>query len=171
MSLRRRIILVIYIISTVASLFLFVYIMNRQTHETEYTSYTDYLIDGNMVYLAENLREEGILYRIETGGRVSRVFGSSAADETSICQVTASQEGFFVLVGSLVAAEDEKDPPLTMYRAVKLDDKLGILAETERFELPSAAVKLRARHAARPVRQHDVHRRGSGQIFAFKAVV
>ena len=137
MSLRRRIILVIYIISTVASLFLFVYIMNRQTHETEYTSYTDYLIDGNMVYLAENLREEGILYRIETGGRVSRVFGSSAADETSICQVTASQEGFFVLVGSLVAAEDEKDPPLTMYRAVKLDDKLGILAETERFELPS----------------------------------
>ena len=71
---RRRVIIVLYILSFTISLFIFYFIMNRISITVEYTTHSRTEVDGTNIYYAQNLSKKGIIFKLSTRGNVSHIF-------------------------------------------------------------------------------------------------
>ncbi|MCR5594687.1 MAG: hypothetical protein K6G12_02460 [Lachnospiraceae bacterium] len=140
MSLRNRLIIILYIISFTVSLFIFTAAMKNVTVDIEYTSYSDAVYSGNKVYLAQNVAGSGRLFRMDTDGDVLDMFSSTEAKEERIEAIDVTGEGVYALLSTMQSAEEgsvlgSETGVAVFYRIVSLDQSLKLQYETETFVL------------------------------------
>ena len=74
LSFKTRLILILYIISFTASIFLFAYVMDNVAVDVEYTSYRQYSVQGSNVYFALNDRNKDLIFSINSKGKVEKIY-------------------------------------------------------------------------------------------------
>lgn len=139
MNLRRRIVIILYIISFAISVFIFTAVMSNRYDRVEYTAYTHGASSGGKVYLAENLAGCGRIFRMDTDGDVKDMFSSTEAGEERVELIDIANEGVYAVLSTIQespsadpARPDETDTAV-FYRIVLLDHSLKLLSETETF--------------------------------------
>ena len=135
MNLRKRIIIILYILSFTVSVFIFTALMEKVVSTVEYTSYTDGIYYGDSVYLAQNVAGCGRIFYMDTDGDVRKIFSSSEVEEERIENIDVNTTGVYAVLSTLQTVKDEKEEIVTFYRIVLLDHNLNLLSQTQRFRL------------------------------------
>ncbi len=139
MSLRRRITIILYIISFTISLFIFSVLMNRVSINLECTTYSQYAVDGSDIYYAQNIKGEGLIMKMNTKGDVSRMFTSKSLGDTRVLGLSVYEQNVYAVLSGFMEVEDKNSndsdaiESVATYRIVKLDNKLSLLATTNKF--------------------------------------
>jgi len=135
MNLKKRIIIILYILSFTVSVFIFTACMEKVTSTVEYTSYTDGVYYGDSVYLAENVAGCGRIFYMDPDGDVLKIFSSNEVEEERIENIDVNTTGVYAVFSTLETVKEEKEETVTFYRIVLLDHNLNILSQTQRFRL------------------------------------
>ncbi|MCR5510437.1 MAG: hypothetical protein K6F54_05755 [Lachnospiraceae bacterium] len=135
MSLRTRVILVVYIVSIVVSVFIFSACMKNVTMNAEYTAYSKAEDGGDRVFYAQNMGKAGRMFSVNDEGRVYDTFSSRSIDEDRIEGLSVHGDSVYAVVSSLVAEPDGEDSEklTNYYRVICLDRTLRLQTMTERF--------------------------------------
>ena len=135
MSLRTRVILVLYIVSIVVSVFIFSSCMKDVTINAEYTAYSRAEDGGDRVFYAQNMGKAGRIFSVNDKGRVYDTFSSRSLNESRIEGLSVTGEYVYAVVSSLVAEKDGEDSEklTNYYRVICLDRTLRLQTMTERF--------------------------------------
>ncbi len=143
MSLKSRIILILYIVSITASIFIFAFVMNDVTFDAEYDSYSYGSTNGSFVYFAQNVGDAGRIFRINDSGRVSRMFSTESMDEDErVAGIGLMADGVYAVLSrtpSIVADDDASndDEGYTYYRIIRMNESLKLQDMTEEFAMPA----------------------------------
>ena len=101
MSLRRRITIILYIISFTISLFIFSVLMNRVSINLECTTYSQYAVDGSDIYYAQNIKGEGLIMKMNPKGDVSRMFTSKSLGDTRVLGLSVYEQNVYAVLSGL----------------------------------------------------------------------
>ena len=136
LSLRRRITIILYILSITISLFIFYWIMSRVSIDVEYSSYSAYDTDGSDIYFVQNLSGRGLLFKLNTNGNVSKIFNSQSVDDTRIVGVSVNGDNVYAISESYPQKDIEITDELEydcVYQILTFDKKLNLLAQSRKF--------------------------------------
>ena len=88
-----------YIISFTISLFIFSAFMNGVSIDVECTTYSSYTVDGSDIYYAQNIKNKGVLFKLNSKGNASRMFltDGTSVTLTKTGEIKASETGFVTL--------------------------------------------------------------------------
>ena len=136
-GLRKRIIIILYIISFTISLFIFSGFMNGVSIDVECTSYSSYSVDGSDIYYGQNIKNKGILFKLNSKGNVSKMFLTDSIGDTRILGVDTTADNVYIITSGFIK---EKDPvkenafiTTTCYHLVELDKKLNMIRKSRAF--------------------------------------
>lgn len=136
MKLRYRIIIILYILSFTASVFIFAAFMSGRSATVEYTAYSQGVYSGDKVFLAVNVAGCGRIFRMDVDGDVRNIFSSTEADEERVELIDVNNEGVYAVLSTIQQTGTDDDPESAVfYRIVFMDHKLNLLSETETFLL------------------------------------
>jgi hypothetical protein len=139
MSLRTRIIIVLYIISFTLSLFAFSYVMSKVSIDIECTSYSQYTSSGSDIYYAQNIRGTGAVFKMNGKGRVSKLFLTKSVDDTRILGISAYDGNVYAVLSGFIEKDDEEDDDAldstTTYHLVCLDKNLNLELKSPKFTI------------------------------------
>ena len=134
---RKRIIIILYIISFTISLFIFNAFMEGVSIDVECTSYSSYTVDGSDIYYGQNIKNKGVLFKLNSKGNVSEMFLTDSVGDSRILGVDTSGDNVYVVSSGFLK---EKDPDnanafitTTCYHILELDKKLNLLRQTRAF--------------------------------------
>ena len=133
---RRRVIIVLYILSFTISLFIFYFIMNRISITVEYTTHSRTEVDGTNIYYAQNLSKKGIIFKLSTRGNVSHIFNSQSLSDVRIQGLSAFDSKLYAVSGNFVTSDDDLSDGIVSiptYHVVCLDKDLSLQSQTARF--------------------------------------
>ncbi len=137
MSLRNRIVIVLYIISFTISLFIFSFLMSRVSVDIECTSYSQYSVSGGDIYYAQNMKGTGGIFKMNGKGSVSRMFLTDSMGDKRILGISAYGDNVYAVNSSFIEQEDPNDTDAIdytpAYRLICLDKKLGLQTQSQRF--------------------------------------
>ncbi len=143
-SLRKRLIIILYILSFTASVVLFGFVMRRVSVDVECTSHNQYAIDDNTIYYVQNHKKEGFLFSMNTAGRVSHLFSSKSLSDSRILSVSVRGGKIYLLLQTFIeqkSAEDENAIiSIPAYRIVCLDKRLKEETRTAKFRVDDSEV-------------------------------
>ena len=138
LSLRNRLIIILYIISFTVSVFLFAYVMDHIAVDVEYTSYKQYAVQNDHVYFVQNDRGRDLLFSINSRGRVEKIFTSGDIADSRIAAVSTCDGSVYVVQQTFVDQFDaKKNEYITVpgYRIMCLSDDLNVVSRTSKFVL------------------------------------
>ncbi len=139
MSLQRRITIILYILSFTISLFIFSVLMNRVSINIECTSYSQYVVDGSDIYYGQNIKGQGILFKMNSKGNVSHMFSSKSLGDTRIIGLSVYEGNVYAVLSGFAEVKNAKSTDedaivsVPTYRIIKLDTKLNLLSTTNKF--------------------------------------
>ena len=137
-GLKTRILIILYIVSFVISLFIFSALMSSVSIDLECTSYADYSISGSDIYYAQNIREGGVVLKISSSGNVSKMYRAASMEDKRVIAVCAYDGFVYVTLSGF--REKEDGTVETTFRIVCLDNKLSLLTQTSRFTLEEGVI-------------------------------
>ena len=143
MSLRNRVIIILYIASFTISVFIFAAVMRSVYMNVEYTSYSEGKVSGDKVYLGVNTGGAGRIFRMDFDGKVIDMFTSTSADEARIEDLSIASDGVYAVLSTMETTEPEDgSEPVnqTWYRIVRLSPSLALRELTERFKVDDATL-------------------------------
>ncbi len=144
MSLRKRIVIVLYILSLTISLFIFSFIMSRNAINIECTSYSFCAVDGGNIYYAQNLRDTGIIFKMDGGGNVSKMIFSSSLKEDRVIAISVKDGKLYAVLSGFVVEDDAEDEDGIIsnptYRIVCFDNNLIAQTQSPRFAIDADQV-------------------------------
>ncbi len=138
LSMRSRIIIVLYILSFTISLFIFYFLMSRVSVDVECTSYSEYTVNGADIFFAQNAKDKGIIFRLDTKGRVSRMFDSRDAGGRLVLGLTSNGENIYGVLGNFKEEEDPNGKGIIstpVYRIVCFDKNLKLQTQSAMFSI------------------------------------
>ena len=134
MSLRKRLILIIYILSVTISVFIFAAVVDRQNVDIAYTAFSHFAESDGHIYFSQNMKDKGLLFDLSYKGNVSRIFSSTSFGEEAISGISTNGENIYVVLTSyLEESEEEQFKSRTVYRIIAMDRKFSVKLESERF--------------------------------------
>lgn len=140
---RKRLILILYVISFTASLFIFLNVMNRVAVNLEYSSFRQYATDEDTIYFVQNQHGKGYIFKINSLGKVKELFSSGSLSDTRILAIsTCSGDVYIVLqttVGKLNTVTQTIDN-VQGYRIMCLDNGLNIQKQTAAFTVDEGLI-------------------------------
>ncbi len=141
LSFRKRLIIILYILSFTISIVIFSYVMGRVAIDVDYTSYRQYAVDGNTIYYVQNHRDEGFLFAMTSSGRVKRVFSSRSISKGRILGVSAYDKNVYIVLEHYLEDKSKDDTneedSSPIYQILCLDDKFNVLTRTPKFTMPN----------------------------------
>ena len=137
-SLKTRITIVLYILSFTISLFIFYFLMDRVSIDVELTTHSKVAVDGGNIYYSQNLRKDGVIFKMGTNGRVTKMFRSGSINAPYILELSTYGGDVYAVVESFDEEEDSNGGIIStpIYRIISLDSKLNLNLMTEKFKLP-----------------------------------
>ncbi len=138
MSLRNRVAIVLYIISFTVSLFIFSYIASKSSIDIECTSYSQYAVDGSDIYYAQNLRNKGVIFKLNAKGRVTDMFQSTALGDPRVIGLSTKEDNVYAVISGFLEEKDENGEGIIstpVYRVVCFDKSLRIQTQSPKFAL------------------------------------
>ena len=94
---RTRLIIILYIISFTISLFVFSAFMNGVSIDVECTSYSSYTVDSSDIYYGQNIKNKGILFKLNSKGNVSKMFLTDKIGDTRILGVDTTEDNVYLI--------------------------------------------------------------------------
>ncbi len=138
-NLRNRLIIILYILSFTASIFIFAFIMNRVSVDVELTDHNQYAVSGSNIYYIQNHRKEGFLFSMNTAGRVLDMFSSRSLGDNRILSVSVNGDKIYIVLQTFIEQQDEKDPDaivsIPAYRVACLDSRLRLVSSSPKFRI------------------------------------
>ena len=141
---RTRLIIILYIISFTISLFVFSAFMNGVSIDVECTSYSSYTVDGSDIYYGQNIKNKGILFKLNSKGNVSKMFLTDKIGDTRILGVDTTEDNVYLITSGFLK---EKDPhnenafiTTTCYHLLELDKKLNVARLSRAFYLEDGMI-------------------------------
>ncbi|MBP3825097.1 MAG: hypothetical protein ILA11_05125 [Butyrivibrio sp.] len=139
LGLKKRLIIILYIISFTISLFIFSAFMNGVSIDVECTTYSSYAVDGSDIYYAQNIKDKGVLFKLNSKGDASRMFLTDGMADTRILGVDTSGEYVYVITSGFTKEKSKDDEDAfettTCYHLLELDHKLNLIRTTRAFYL------------------------------------
>ncbi|MBO4457626.1 MAG: hypothetical protein J5802_07895 [Butyrivibrio sp.] len=136
--IRTRLVLALYFISLVVSIFIFSAFMSSAALHVEYNSYRQCAVDGSRVYFIHNQNGKNYIFAIQKNAEVSDLYCSPNAHESRLLAISAFNGNVFVVEKAAVTKKDEQTDDVKTapgYRILRLDDKLRIDSGTSYFEI------------------------------------
>ncbi len=144
LSLRKRLIIILYIISFTISLFIFAYVMGRVSVDVECTSHNQYVVDGGNIYFAQNYRKEGFLFTMNTKGRVSSMFASRNLEGSRILSLSVNEDKVYLVLQTFIEQKSTEDEDaiisIPAYRLACLDNKLNLISQSPKFRIDDSEI-------------------------------
>ncbi len=144
LTFRRRLLIILYILSFSVSVIIFSVVMKNVAVEVDYTSYRQYTVDGSKIYFAQNYKDAGFLFALNTSGRVERIFSSRSVSNNRILAVSAYDGNVYLVLESFIEKKSKEDPNAIesdpAYRIVCLDNKFNVLSRTPAFAIDDDAL-------------------------------
>ncbi len=132
--MKKRIIIILYIISFVISLFILAWFLTNASADVAYDAYSNYVEDGGRIYYSRNLRNRGLIFDLAKSGKVSKIFSSKSEDMASIREISVFDDSIYAVLSDM---DDEGEE---YYRIFELDRKLVPIAKTASFTLPDEEI-------------------------------
>ena len=141
MNLKKRLTIILYIISFTASIFVLVAMMEKYGISVEYTAFSNVAeIDGH-TYFSQNTQEEGLLFDISNKANVARIFSTLSVGENRIEAISLNGENIYLVLSSYIEnADDTNFYSETAYRIVCIDRRFRLKTETDRFTISEEEV-------------------------------
>jgi hypothetical protein len=144
LSLRKRLIIILYIISFTISIFIFAYIMGRVSVDVECTSHNQYVVDGGYIYFVQNNRKEGFLFQMNTKGRVYKMYASRGADGGRILSLSLNEGRIYLMQQTFIEQKSTEDEDaivsIPAYRISCLDDKFNLVSTSPKFVIDDSEI-------------------------------
>ncbi|MBP5746454.1 MAG: hypothetical protein J6W58_09175 [Lachnospiraceae bacterium] len=140
MNLRKRIIIILYILSFTASVFIFAAFMENVTSSVEYTYYADGVYYGSGVYLAENVAGSGRIFYMDTDGEVRKIFSSKQVEEERVEFIDVNAQGVYAVLSTMQTVDEDDSEMAVFYRIVQLDYTLNLIGQTDTFRLGNEVI-------------------------------
>ncbi|MBP5415815.1 MAG: hypothetical protein ILN61_11350 [Lachnospiraceae bacterium] len=140
MNLRKRIIIILYILSFTASVFIFAAFMENVTSSVEYTYYADGVYYGSGVYLAENVAGSGRIFYMDTDGEVRKIFSSKQVEEERVEFIDVNAQGVYAVLSTMQTVDEDDSETAVFYRIVQLDYTLNLIGQTDTFRLGNEVI-------------------------------
>ncbi|MBQ4270661.1 MAG: hypothetical protein II718_02435, partial [Clostridiales bacterium] len=144
LSLRKRLIIILYIISFTISIFIFAYIMGRVSVDVECTSHNQYVVDGGYIYFVQNNRKEGFLFQMNTKGRVYKMYASRGADGGRILSLSLNEGRIYLMQQTFIEQNSTEDEDaivsIPAYRISCLDDKFNLVSASPKFVIDASEI-------------------------------
>ena len=138
-GIRVRITIILYILSITISVFIFSSIMSRKSIDFEYTSYASCAVDGSDIYYAQNTDRGGVILKLDTKSRVSKMFFSREIEQERVLAVSAFHNSIYAVLSNFANEQDENNGDAfitkSFYRIVCLDKDLHIMKASANFAL------------------------------------
>ncbi|MBE5826563.1 MAG: hypothetical protein E7307_07995 [Butyrivibrio sp.] len=138
LSMRTRIITVLYILSFTISLFIFYFLMNRVSVDVECTSYSEYTVNGADIYFAQDAARKGIIFKMDTRGRVSAMFDVRSAGGRLTRGLSSYDGNIYAVLENYIEQDDPSGNGMVstpVYRVVCLDNKLRLISRSAMFSI------------------------------------
>ncbi|MCR5402651.1 MAG: hypothetical protein K6E91_02395 [Butyrivibrio sp.] len=136
---RRRLIIILYILSTAASIIIFSIVMNSVAIDIECKSYRQYAVEGSRIYYSDNLREGGFIFSMDSKGIVSHMFSAKETGDDRILGLSVNEGKVYAVLSTFIEQKDEKDENALdsepCYRIICLDNKLKLQTQTQKFTI------------------------------------
>lgn len=143
-GLRTRILIILYIISFVISLFIFSALMSRVHIDIECSSYADYCVSGSDIYFAQNIREGGIILKVNSSGNASKMYRAGSMTDSRVSAICVNDGFVYAILSGFREKENSPNPNNpeieTTYRVIAMDNKLGLLTQSPRFTLQEGII-------------------------------
>lgn len=94
------------------------------------SAYLDGCMEGDRIYLVENMEKDGVLYVMDSDGKVKEVSLASAVEKGSFFVKVDYEDSLYALLVKKTAAEEAR-----RYRIVQFDDQGRIMEKTGEFTL------------------------------------
>lgn len=139
LDFRRRLIIILYILSAAASIVIFAFLMNTVAVDIECRSYRQYAVDGSTIYYADNLKDGGYIFSMNGKGNVSNMFTTNTTDDGRVLGVSVNEGKVYAVLSTFIEEKSKTDDnaivSIPSYRIVCLDNKLGLETQTDKFQL------------------------------------
>ncbi|MBQ3798423.1 MAG: hypothetical protein II842_19465 [Butyrivibrio sp.] len=134
MSLRKRFIIIIYILSVTISVFIFASIVEKQNVTIVYTAFSNCRESDGHIYFSQNMKGKGLLFDLTYKGNVSRIFSTAPYGNSAISGISTNGENIYVVITSFIEKETEDGITSSKaYKIVSMDRKFNVKLETEKF--------------------------------------
>ena len=136
MRLRNRLIIILFILSITASIFIFTSVVENRSVDMDYTIFSDSAFVDDHIYYSQNMIDQGLLFDMSQKGDVARIFSSRTVGEDRISAISVKGENIYLVLESYYQKENEQDNTVetgTIYRIVCLDRKFRVQSLTDRF--------------------------------------
>ena len=143
LSLRNRLVIILYIISFTASIFLFAYVVDKVAVDVEYTSYRQYAVANDHVYFVQNDRKSDYIFSINSRGRVEKLYTVAGNSDNRIVSISSNDGNIYIV--SQVPVEQyiaQRNETVTVpgYMIQCLSDDLNVISQTSRFIVDDGVV-------------------------------
>ncbi|WP_022774831.1 hypothetical protein [Butyrivibrio sp. AE2015] len=135
MNIRKRLLPIIYIVSIAVSAVIFAFVMSKNVHDTEYTSYTRSLVTNEGIYFSENLEDFALLYRLTSKGKVKNVYNSADIDQERILALTVYDGNLYAAFSKTENEDEYQDGKHYEYCIGEFNTKLNLLRISSEFHL------------------------------------
>ena len=135
MNIRKRLLPIIYIVSIAVSAVIFAFVMSKNVHDTEYTSYTRSLVTNEGIYFSENLEDFALLYRLTSKGKVKNVYNSADIDQERILALTVYDGNLYAAFSKTENEDEYQDGMHYEYCIGEFNTKLNLLRISSEFHL------------------------------------
>lgn len=135
MNIRKRLLPIIYIVSIAVSAIIFSFVMARNVHDTEYTSYTRAMVTSEGIYFCENLEDHGLLYRLTTKGKVKDIHNSKDINQDKILAMSVYDGNLYVAYSRYSDKDKYNEGSHYEYCIAEFDKNLNLLRITNEYHL------------------------------------
>lgn len=134
MNLKKRLVIILYILSVTISVFILFEAVDKQDIVIEYTAFSNYVESEGEVFFSQNIKGQSLLFDIASNGNVRRMFSTKDFAGESIAAVSANGEYIYIVLKNYIEnATDQGFTSDTVYRIVCLDRKFKVKSQTNRF--------------------------------------
>jgi len=143
LSLRNRLIIILYIISFTASIFIFAYVIDKIAVDVEYTSYRQYAVENDHVYFAQNDRNADYIFSINSRGRVDKLYTAKGNADNRIVAISSYDGNIYIVSQTPVeqfVAQRNETVKVPGYMIQCLSDDLNVVSQTARFVVDDGVV-------------------------------
>lgn len=139
LDFRRRLIIILYILSTAASLIIFAFMMNKVAIDIECNSYRQYAVEGNRIYYCDNIKGGGYIFSMDSKGSVSHMFSTNETGDERALSVSVCDGKVYAVLHTFIEEKSEKNEDALestpAYRIVCLNNKLQLETQTQKFTI------------------------------------
>ena len=143
-GMRIRLIAILYILSFTISIFIFSRIMSKVTIDFECTSYAHSTVLGSDVYYAQNTKSGGVIFKLDTKGKVQKMFLSKELDEDRVLDISAYNDSIYAVFSTYSDLVDENNQDAFVTKAyydiICFDKDLEPTLITPKFEFEEGMI-------------------------------